>query len=120
MGKLFVESLSNISWVGSIQAFLVLVGRLISGPLYDKGFLCVLVGLGAFLVVFGHIMLSLVTRFWEVVLAQGFCIRLGAGLIFTPSVTILQSYFSTKISLASRITAASSSFGGIIYPIVLY
>ncbi|KAH8759926.1 MFS general substrate transporter [Diaporthe sp. PMI_573] len=119
-GELFVESSSNISWVGSIQAFLVLVGGLISGPLYDKGFLRVLVGVGAFLVVFGHMMLSLATRFWEVVLAQGFCIGLGAGLMFTPSVTVLQSYFSTKIGLASGIAAAGSSFGGIIYPIVLY
>lgn len=35
-GELFVESSSNISWVGSVQAFLVLVGGLISGPLYDR------------------------------------------------------------------------------------
>ncbi|KAG8164307.1 hypothetical protein KVR01_006225 [Diaporthe batatas] len=119
-GELFVESSSNISWVGSIQAFLVLTGGLISGPLYDRGFLRVLIAVGAFLVVFGHMMLSLATQFWQVVLAQGFCIGLGAGLMFTPSVTVLQSYFSTKIGLASGIAAAGSSFGGIIYPIVLY
>lgn len=40
--------------------------------------------------------------------------------MFTPSVTVLQSYFSTKIGLASGIAAAGSSLGGIIYPIVLY
>lgn len=119
-GELFVESSSNISWVGSIQAFLVLVGGLISGPLYDRGFLRVLVGIGAFLVVFGHMMLSLATRYWEVLLAQGFCIGLGAGLMFTPSVTVLQSYFSSKIGLVTGIAASGSSFGGVIYPIVLY
>jgi MFS family permease len=119
-GELFIQSSSNISWVGSIQAFLVLVGGLISGPLYDRGLLRVLVALGAFLIVFGHMMLSLATQFWQVVLAQGFCIGLGAGLMFTPSVTVLQSYFNTKIGLASGIAAAGSSLGGIIYPIVLY
>lgn len=119
-GELFVESSSNISWVGSVQAFLVLVAGLISGPLYDRGFLRFQVGTGAFLVVFGHMMLSLATRYWEVVLAQGFCIGLGAGLMFTPSVTVLQSYFSTKIGLATGIAASGSSLGGIIYPIVLY
>jgi MFS family permease len=119
-GELFVEDSSNISWVGSIQAFLVLVGGLVSGPLYDRGFLRHLVVVGAFLVVFGHMMLSLATQYWQVVLAQGFCIGLGAGLMFTPSVTVLQSYFSTKIGLASGIAAAGSSLGGIICPIVLY
>lgn len=119
-GELFVESSSNISWVGSVQAFLVLVGGLISGPLYDRGFLRFQVGVGSFLVVFGQMMLSLATRYWEVVLAQGFCIGLGAGLMFTPSVTVLQSYFSTKIGLATGIAASGSSLGGIIYPIVLY
>lgn len=119
-GDLFVETSSNISWIGSVQAFLVLLGGLISGPMYDRGLLKLLVCLGAFLVVFGHMMLSLATRYWEVVLAQGFCVGLGAGLMFTPSVTVLQSYFSTKIGLASGLAAAGSSLGGIIYPIVLY
>lgn len=119
-GELFVEPSSNISWVGSVQAFLVLVGGLVSGPLYDRGFLRFLVVIGAFLVVLGHMMLSLATQYWQVVLAQGFCIGLGAGLMFTPSVTVLQSYFSTRIGLASGIAAAGSSLGGIIYPIVLY
>lgn len=119
-GELFVEPSSNISWVGSVQAFLVLVGGLVSGPLYDRGFLRFLVVAGAFLVVLGHMMLSLATQYWQVVLAQGFCIGLGAGLMFTPSVTVLQSYFSTRIGLASGIAAAGSSLGGIIYPIVLY
>lgn len=119
-GELFVESSSNISWVGSIQAFLVLTAGLISGPLYDRGYLRFEVGIGAFLVVFGHMMLSLATQYWQVVLAQGFCIGLGAGLMFTPSVTVLQSYFSTKIGLATGIAASGSSLGGIIYPIVLF
>lgn len=86
----------------------------------NRGFLRFQVGVGSFLIVFGQMMLSLATHYWEVVLAQGFCIGLGAGLMFTPSVTVLQSYFSTKIGLATGIAAAGSSLGGIIYPIVLY
>lgn len=119
-GQLFIESSSNISWIGSIQSFLVLVTGLISGPLYDRGMLHILVPTGSFLIVFGHMMLSLCHEYWQVVLAQGLCVGLGAGLIFTPSVTVLQSYFSTKLGLATGLSAAGSSFGGIIYPIVLY
>lgn len=119
-GELFVESSSNISWVGSIQAFLVLVTGLISGPLYDRGLLRVLIYVGSFMIVFGHMMLSLCTEYWQVVLSQGICIGLGAGLMFTPAVTVLQSYFTTRIGLASGLAAAGSSLGGVIYPIVLY
>lgn len=119
-GELFVESSSNISWVGSIQAFLVLMTGLISGPLYDRGLLRVLICVGSFMIVFGHMMLSLCTAYWQVVLAQGICIGLGAGLLFTPAVTVVQSYFSTRIGLAAGLAAAGSSLGGVIYPIVLY
>lgn len=119
-GELFTQSSSNISWVGSVQAFLVLAVGLASGPLYDRGFLRVLIAAGAFMVVFGHMMLSLAARYWQVVLAQGLCIGLGAGLMFTPAVAVLQSYFSSRIGLASGLAAAGSSLGGIIYPVVLY
>ena len=71
-------------------------------------------------------------------LAQGFCIGLGGGMLFVPSVAILPTYFSTKIGLAIGLAAAGSSMGGrftiaacqanananssagIIYPIVFY
>lgn len=119
-GELFTQSSSNISWVGSVQAFLVLAVGLASGPLYDRGFLRPLVGAGAFMIVFGHMMLSLASRYWQVVLAQGLCIGLGAGLMFTPAVAVLQSYFSSRIGLASGLAAAGSSLGGIVYPVVLY
>lgn len=91
-----------------------------SGPLYDRGYLKHLICVGAFGVVFGHMMLSLVSEFWQALLAQGFVVGLGAGMMFTPGVTVLQSYFSTKIGLATGLAAAGSSFGGVVYPIVFY
>ena len=71
-GQLFTTSSSNISWIGSIQAYLVLLGGLIAGPFYDKGYIKELLTLGGFGVVFGHMMLSLVRTYWQAVLAQGF------------------------------------------------
>ncbi|KAK3401411.1 major facilitator superfamily domain-containing protein [Sordaria brevicollis] len=113
-------SSSNISWIGSIQSFMVLLGGLISGPLYDRGYLKQLICLGAFGVVFGHMMLSLAKEYYQALLAQGFVVGLGAGMMFTPGVAVLQSYFSTKIGLATGLAAAGSSFGGVVYPIVFY
>jgi MFS family permease len=65
-------------------------------------------------------MLSLCTEFWQALLAQGFVIGLGGGMLFVPSVAILPTYFSTKIGLAIGLAASGSSMGGIIYPIVFY
>lgn len=91
-----------------------------SGPIYDRGYLRALLVVGSFLVVFGHMMLSLCHTFWQALLAQGFCVGIGAGCLFIPSVAILPTYFTTKLGLAVGCAAAGSSMGGIIYPIVFY
>ena len=119
-GALFHESSSNISWIGSIQAYCVLMVGFLSGPIFDRGYFRSLVIVGSFLIVFGHMMLSLCHNYWEVLLTQGFCIGIGAGCLFVPCVAILPTYFSTKVGLAIGLAAAGSSTGGVIYPIVFY
>lgn len=119
-GQLFRESSSNISWIGSIQAYCVLLGGLVTGSIYDNGHLRPLLVVGGFGVVFGHMMLSLVHTYWQALLAQGFCIGLGAGCMFVPALAVLPTYFNTHLGLAVGLGAAGSSFGGIIYPIVFY
>ncbi|MCJ1367598.1 hypothetical protein MMC16_006732 [Acarospora aff. strigata] len=118
MDLLSGESPSNISWIGSIQAFLLMIIGVMTGPIYDAGHFQALVRTGSFLVVFGIMMTSLCTRYWEVMLAQGICIGLGSGCLFVPSVAILPQYFTTKKAFANGIAASGSSLGGIIYPIV--
>lgn len=119
-GALFNETSSNISWIGAIQAYCVMLGGLFSGPIYDRGYLRVLLVVGAFGVVFGHMMLSLCHTYWQVLLAQGFCVGLGGACLFVPGLAVLPAYFNTKIGLAMGVAAAGSSTGGIIYPIVFY
>jgi MFS family permease len=119
-GALFHTTSSNISWIGSIQAFMVLTVGAVSGPIYDRGHFRYLLVSGAFLVVFGHMMLSLCHEFWQCILAQGFTIGIGAGLLFVPAIAIMPTYFSTKIGLAIGLAASGSSTGGIIYPIAFY
>ena len=119
-GALFTASSSNISWIGSIQSFMLMTVGCFSGPLYDKGHLRLLLIVGSFGIVFGHMMLSLCTTYWQVLLAQGFCVGMGAGCLFVPCVSILPTYFNTKIGLVLGLAASGSSFGGVIYPIVLY
>ncbi|KAJ4382023.1 hypothetical protein N0V86_002349 [Didymella sp. IMI 355093] len=114
------SSPSSISWIGSIQAFLLLEVGALTGPIYDAGYFRELLLFGSFMLVLGQMMLSLCTSYWQVLLAQAFCIGIGTGALFVPSVAILSTYFSTKIGMAIGIAAAGSSFGGVIYPIVFH
>ncbi|EMR62706.1 putative mfs monocarboxylate protein [Eutypa lata UCREL1] len=117
-GTLFTESSANISWIGSIQSLMVFVVGAVIGPLYDRGHLKLLLLAGTFGIVFGHMMLSLCTEYWQVVLAQGLVVGIGGGCIFVPALAVVQPYFSTRLGLALGIVATGSSLGGIIYPIV--
>ena len=118
-GQLFKASSSEISWIGSIQCFLLQVTGLIAGPIYDRGYLRLLLLTGSFMVVFGMMMLSLCHEFWQALLAQAFCVGIGAGLLFVPTVSVIPTYFTTNIGLAIGIASSGSSLGGVIYPIVL-
>lgn len=99
---------------------MVLLSGLITGPIFDRGYLTTLIAVGTFLIVFGHMMLSLTHNFWQALLAQGFTIGFGAGCLYIPSIAIMPTYFTTNIGLAIGLAASGSSMGGIIYPIMFY
>jgi hypothetical protein len=102
---------SAISWIGSIQAFLLMIVGAATGPVYDAGYFRELLWGGSFLVVFGHMMLSLCTKYWQVLLAQAFCIGGGTGALFVPGVAIISTYFNTRLALATGLAASGSSLG---------
>ncbi|KAK6212445.1 hypothetical protein LQW54_005219 [Pestalotiopsis sp. IQ-011] len=109
---------SAISWLGSIQSFLLLFVGVISGPLYDKGYLRSLLLSGSFFVILGLMMTSLCTQFWQLVLAQAVCAGLGTGLLYIPSLAIIPQYFFHRKALALGVVVSGSSFGGVVYSIV--
>ena len=105
------ESASNISWIGSIQASLLILLCTVTGALYDHGYFRALIITGSFAVTFGMMMTSLCTTYWQLVLAQGVVVGTGCGCLFLPSVAILPSYFSKKKALAQGIAASGGSVG---------
>lgn len=112
------QSSSSISWIGSIQAFLLLLVGPLIGPLYDRGYLRALNVTGTILIVLGMMMTSTSKQYYQIMLAQGVCTGLGMGTIFIQSVAILPAYFAKRRALATGISVCGSSLGGIIYPIV--
>ena len=90
-----------------------------TGPLYDAGYFRFLITGGTFFLVFGHMMLSLCKEYWQILLAQAFCIGLGPGLLFVPSVAILSTYFRRKLASSMGLAAAGSSIGSFSHRSVL-
>lgn len=71
---------------------------------------------GTILTLLGMFMASLSTQYWQLFLAQGICVGLGAGCLFCPALAIVSTYFSSRKMLAIGICACGSATGGLVYP----
>lgn len=110
---------SDISWVGSVQIFLLFFVGTFSGRATDYGLFRPTFIVGSFFQLLGVFMTSLSTKYWQLFLAQGVCTGLGNGLIFCPALAILSTYFSKKRALAIGIAASGSATGGVVFPAIV-
>ncbi|KAJ6451780.1 MFS general substrate transporter [Mycena sanguinolenta] len=115
------SSSSAISWIGSINAFILISGGLISGRLFDRGYFRFLVYGGCLLQILSLFMLSLCKRekIYQIFLAQGIGAGLGAGMVYIPSIAVVSHYFKNRRALAMTIVASGSSLGATVHPIML-
>ncbi|KAJ1324241.1 MFS transporter MCT family solute carrier family 16 (monocarboxylic acid transporters) member 10 [Microdochium nivale] len=118
--RYYVESLgrspSDVSWIGSLEVFLLFFLGIFAGRLSDAGLFKPLIMLGTFFITLGFMTTSVATQYWHLVLSQGVCMGLGAGCIFAPTLATVSSYFSGKRSLAIGIVASGSVTGGLVFP----
>ena len=59
-------SASAISWIGSIYGFMLMIVGVLTGPIFDAGYFTSLIAVGSFLIVFGLMMTSLATTYYQV------------------------------------------------------
>ncbi|KAG2359611.1 MFS general substrate transporter [Suillus spraguei] len=112
---------SDISWIGSLNMFLLTSVGLISGPLYDRGYFYHLVVVGSLLQSFSLFMLSLSkpNQYYQIFLSQGIGSGFAVGLLFVPSAAIISHHFRRKRTVVLTFVAAGSSLGATIHPIML-
>ncbi len=110
---------SDISWVGSMQIFLLFFVGTFSGRATDAGYFHLVTALGSMFQLLGVFMTSLSTTYWQLFLAQGLCTGLGNGLLFCPTLSLMSTYFTKKRSLAIGIAASGSATGGLIFPAIV-
>ncbi|KAK4235358.1 hypothetical protein C8A03DRAFT_36790 [Achaetomium macrosporum] len=107
---------SDISWIGSLQIFLLFFVGALTGRLTDAGYFRHVFALGAAFQILGIFTTSAATAYWQVLLAQGICMGLGNGCLFCPCISTLSTYFSTKRGLAMGIAASGTATGGLVFP----
>lgn len=90
------------------------------------------------MIVFGMMMTSLCSQYWQAIIAQGLIVGFGCACFFVPSIAIIPLYFDKRRTLAMGVAAAGSSLGmpsiaalgnsqilisslgGVIYPILFH
>ncbi|GME54748.1 mfs monocarboxylate transporter [Neofusicoccum parvum] len=109
---------STVSWVISIQIFLINVLASVSGRLFDAGYYRPTVLCGMVLESFAIMMTSICNKYWQVFLAQGVCGGLGMGLVWCPTISLISTYFVKRRALALAFVLSGSSVGGVIFPVM--
>lgn len=110
------RSPSDVSWIGSLQIFLLFFIGAFTGRLTDAGYFRHVFVLGIAFNLVGIFTASVATQYWQVVLAQGICMGLGNGCLFCPTISTVSTYFNKRRSLALGMTACGSATGGLVFP----
>ncbi|CAG8417197.1 unnamed protein product [Penicillium salamii] len=112
------KSGSDISWVGSLSLFLPFFLGTLSGPLMDCGHLRLLLIVGCGFQLLGVFTTSAVWQYWQLVLSQGIVQGIGNGLLFTPCIALVSTYFSKRRAFALSLAACGAPIGGVIFPLI--
>ncbi|KAI9052573.1 hypothetical protein LZ554_003916 [Drepanopeziza brunnea f. sp. 'monogermtubi'] len=112
-------SSSTVSWIPSLEVFMMFLGGPVFGKLFDNyGPRGLLLG-GTVFHIFGLMMTSLSTKYYQFILAQGICSALGASAVFYAAINSVGTWFFKNRAAAFGIMASGSSVGGVILPIMV-
>ncbi|WPG97552.1 aspyridones efflux protein apdf [Acrodontium crateriforme] len=113
------SSPSDIAWIGSFQLFLIFAVGAFAGRALDAGLFRPVYISGCLLLLLGVFMTSLASNYWQIFLSQALCSGLGSGLMFTPSIGLVATYFSTKKVFIMAFYLTGAGTGGMVFPAVV-
>ena len=110
------HSSSTIAWILSVQVFILSGTAPINGKIFDSYGSHALIRIGTFLHVFGIMMISLSTKYYQLFLAQSICSGIGAAMIFHGATNAVSTWFRGRRGLALGLASSGASIGGVIMP----
>jgi MFS transporter, MCT family, aspergillic acid transporter len=110
---------TTVSWIGALENFFLPFCSPFVGIMFDRlgptwPLLC-----GTFLHVFGLMMASISTKYYQLLLSQGVCSAIGMGFIFNPAAASVPMWFKERRPLAIAVSAIGAPIGGILFPIIV-
>jgi MFS family permease len=113
------RSSQELGWITTFAEFLIFGAGIPVGHLVDiygpRPVIAPFAALGVICVG----LLSQCTEYWQVLLCQGLGFGLACSGTTLPAVVCVTQWFSTRRGLAVGLASCGSSFGGLIYPIMM-
>jgi MFS family permease len=110
---------STVSWIGSIQVFLLFGIGTFTGRATDAGLFRHCYIAGAFFQLLGIFTMAESTKLWQLFCSQAVCIGIANGLQFCPAMALVSTYFVKRRAFALGFTALGSCTGGVVFPIIV-
>jgi MFS family permease len=110
---------STISWVGSVQIWLLFFIGTFSGRALDAGYFRPVFLAGCVMQILGIFTTAEAKSFWQLFLSQGLCMGIANGLQFCPTMALASTWFSRRRAIVMGIGALGSCTGGVLFPILV-
>lgn len=118
-GPLKDYSASQIAWIPALQIFFMSVLGPFIGTIFDRYGPRMMLIVGSLMHVFGLMMASISTEYYQFILSQGVCSAIGVAAVFLASIGCVSGWFDRQRGLAFGLLATGSSLGGVVLPILL-
>ncbi|GKT43638.1 MFS transporter asaE [Colletotrichum spaethianum] len=110
---------SSVAWITSLQVWTMTFMGVVFGRLYDTyGPKYLLYG-GTVVYVFGLMMTSLSTQYYQFILAQSIVSSVGSSACFNAAMASVTSWFFKRRAAAFGVMVSGSSVGGVVLPIMM-
>ncbi|KAJ5714838.1 MFS transporter MCP family solute carrier family 16 member 10 [Penicillium malachiteum] len=108
-------SASALSWVGTTANFLLIFGGILTGPLFDMGFFRTMLLIGALIETLAVFLLSLCTKYWQVLLTQGIMLGIGCCFLYMPGLALVGRSFRKHRAAALACAISGAPIGAILF-----
>ncbi|OAA54055.1 monocarboxylate permease-like protein [Cordyceps fumosorosea ARSEF 2679] len=110
---------STVAWIPSTESFMLFFWGPLVGKLTDELGPRIPILIGSFLHIFGLMMTSISTQYYQIFLAQSVCSAVGCSFLFYAPIAAIGTWFQRHRALAFGVVTAGSSIGGVVLPIMV-
>lgn len=112
-------SSSTISWIFSLYLAISFLSCIFAGGYFDRNGSRTPMCTGTLMYVGGIMCLANCKKVWEFILAFSVLCGTGTGILMTPLVSVIATWFYEKRAVATSVATMGGSVGGIFLPIML-